>query len=479
MSSTSFLPFLYQTRTILKSPRVPVAFLRSLHATSRYCKGNYIPFVYELGEEDVPLKSVKRGTITPSERQIFERIFADIQARALKPSMEDGAPPSPSVSASRSAMLIMQQAAQDAGQARPDTVTAPALLAGAAKDRNKALLRFPPQLRDAASKALDAIVPPARGEDREHAASAAVDDGWKAPPHTFMRKFELDAKRFPERMRVEGLITSAKTDHDLWDVLEKEVFTMPAKLGLGRKTNEEERTAKKTVKGRKKQEQLEAAASPEDVSRSMDAELEAESEAIASDTSSEATSETTPANTPDNTPELSPETAGEGGESDGAESPVLPEKMSLYIHGPLYPAYLLLALRQLDTAFHASSPLALNVLPRVKEIGLESYVLGVSTPFYNELLEIYWSRYGDLPGMLDLLEEMRHCGLYFDSQTSSILGRAQAAVRNLAEGRRYGSSFGAAIMTMPQYERSVRDRIRHWHQAVDISIQQRGYDIGY
>ncbi|RYP72128.1 hypothetical protein DL769_004512 [Monosporascus sp. CRB-8-3] len=475
MSSTSFLPFLYQTRTILKSPRVPVAFLRSLHATSRYCKGNDIPFVYEIGDEDVPLKSVKRGTITPSERQIFERIFADIQARALKPSVEEGGPPSPSVSASRSAMLIMQQAAQDAGQARPDTVTAPALLAGAAKDRNKALLRFPPQLRDAASKALDAIVPSASGEDRERAASADVDDGWKAPPHTFMRKFELDAKRFPERMRVEGLITSAKTDHELWDVLEKEVFTMPAKLGLGGKADEEERTATKPARGRKKKERLEAAASSESESRSVDADLEAEPEGVTSDTASEATLETTPRNTP----EPSRMTAGEVGESDAAESPVPPEKMSLYIHGPLYPAYLLLALRQLDTAFHASSPLALNVLPRVKELGLESYVLGVSTPFYNELLEIYWSRYGDLSGMLDLLEEMRHCGLYFDHQTSSVLGRAQAAVRNLAEGRRYGSSFGAAIMTMPQYEKSVRDRIRHWHQAVDISIQQRGYDIGY
>ncbi|RYP44762.1 hypothetical protein DL768_008807 [Monosporascus sp. mg162] len=474
MSSTSFLPFLYQTRTILKSSRVPVAFLRSLHTTSRYCKGNDIPFVYELGEEDVPLKSVKRGTITPSERQIFERIFADIQARALKPSVEEGAAPSPSVSASRSAMLIMQQAAQDAGQARPDTVTAPALLAGAAKDRNKALLRFPPQLRDAASKALNAIIPSARGEDREHAASADVDDGWKAPPHTFMRKFELDAKRFPERMRVEGLITSAKTDHELWDVLEKEVFTMPAKLGLGRKTDME-RIATKPARGRKRKERLEAVVSSEGESRSVAAELKAGPKGITSETASEATLATTP----DNTSESTNAIASVVGESKDTQGPVPPEEISLYIHGPLYPAYLLLALRQLDTAFHSSSPLALSVLPRVKELGLESYVLGVSTPFYNELLQIYWSRYGDLSGMLDLLEEMRHCGLYFDGQTSSILGRAQAAVRNLAEGRRYGSSFGAAIMTMPQYERSVRDRIRHWHQTVDMSIQQRGYDIGY
>ncbi|RYP47034.1 hypothetical protein DL768_006829 [Monosporascus sp. mg162] len=93
----------------------------------------------------------------------------------------------------------------------------------------------------------------------------------------------------------------------------------------------------------------------------------------------------------------------------------------------------------MDTAFHASSPLALNVLFRVKELGFESYVLGVVDALYNELLEVYSSRYGNLPGMLDLLEEMRHCGLYFDDQISSILGRAQAAVRNLAEDRSTGS----------------------------------------
>lgn len=486
MSSTTFLPFLYQTRTILKSPRIPVALLRSFHATSRSLKDE-IPFASEVGDDSISFDSTKRGTITPTERQIFERIFADIQARGLKPNLrEDGAAPSPpsASTTARSAMLIMQQAAQDAGQARPSTVTAPGLLAGAAKDRNKALLRFPPELRAAASKALNTIGPSAPGRiyggaSSADAAAVEEEEGWKAPAHTFMRKFELDAKRHPERMRVEGLITAARTDYELWEVLEKEVFTMPAKLGLDQKPEmeeeeeEEEHTTKKatSTRGRKKnKEDLEAVAASKVELQSSNAEHDSE-------TGVEAEAETVVA---------SETTTAESEESLDAESPVPPEKMSLYVHGPLYPAYLLLALRRLDTAFSASSPLALNMLPRIKELGLESYVLGVSTPFYNELLEIYWSRYGDLSGMLDLLEEMRHCGLYFDHQTSSILSQVQASVNKLARGGSGSSSgrgeyglFAAAIMTMPQYERSVRERIRHWHQAVDMSIEQRGDDIGY
>ncbi|KAK7757556.1 hypothetical protein SLS62_000571 [Diatrype stigma] len=469
MSTTSFLPFLYQTRTILRAPRVSVAHLRTFHATGRSFKGNEIPFASEVGEvgEEGGAEPAARSTITPTERQIFERIFADIQARGAKhvdvPRDDPVSPPPPT--AARSAMLIMQQAAEDSGQARPATVAPPGLLAGAAKDRNKALLRFPPELRAAAARALNAIDPSApvaeyseEAPAKAAAAAAEEEEQWKAPAHTFMRKFELDAKRLPERRRVEGLITSAKTDRELWDVLEKEVFTMPARMGLvrGEGPKEGEETAEKVATEQVENEgSLEAAASSEDEGHSMGSE---EAEAEVENTASKST-------------------AAESETPEGTESSDPSEEMSLYIHGPLYPAYLLLAIRRLGNGFRTTSPLTLNMLPRIKEIGLESYVLGVSTPFYNELLEIYWSRYGDLAGMLNLLEEMRHCGLYFDNQTSSVLAHVQASLNKLSD--RKESSFCRAIMTMPQYESSVRERIRHWHRVVDISIEQRGEDIGY
>ncbi|KAI3319805.1 hypothetical protein HD806DRAFT_525126 [Xylariaceae sp. AK1471] len=420
--SFTLMPFLYQTRTILRIPphRASAVVMRSLHSTPRRANNDSIPFDYEVGqpEEDIPDESTSsRGTITPTERQIFERIFSDIRARGLKPGVSNDGP-QPTGTANRSAMLIMQQAAHDAGQARPATVTAPGLLSGAAKDRAKALLRFPPELRGAASKALNTVQYQAtRGKTHSDGEEDDfIDEYWQAPAHSFARTVELESMRYPERTRIEGLITSANSDFELWDILEKDVFTMPARLDA--------------------------------TGNDAGPVLEASKVEYMS------------------------------GVADNVASPDGSQKLSLYVHGPLYPAYLLLALRRLDTAFHAPSPLVYSVLPRIKELGLESYVLGVSTPFFNELLGIYWARHGNLSGMLDLLEEMRHCGLYFDGGTASILNQVDLGVTSLASANSR-SGFGRALMLMPEYEKSQRERIRHWHRAVDISARQRKADIGF
>lgn len=400
--------------------------MRSIHATRHVKKGDSIPFDYEVGQptDDVEIETTEgqgRGTITSTERQIFERIFADIQARGLQTTKREGHEGEQSTT-NRSAMLIMQQAAQDAGQGEPPvTITAPALLSGAAKDRAKALLRFPPELRRAASKALDTIRYQATGHAQGQVdPSDYIDEGWKSPPHSFDRTIEVESKRHPERTRIEGLITSAETDIELWNILEAEVFTMPARLGIVKNDTREASSAD-------------------------------------SGTSTDATTDH------DANPTAKPE---------------LPERLSLYVHGPLYPAYLLLALRQLNTAFSVPSPLVFSILPRIKELGLESYVLGVSTPFCNELLDIYWRRRGDLAGMLDLLEEMRHCGLYFDEGTRAILNQVDTATSGLAAGRNR-SDFAMALMMMPEYEMSQRERIRYWVGAVNSSVEQKEQDMSY
>ncbi|KAI2634448.1 hypothetical protein GGS21DRAFT_103191 [Xylaria nigripes] len=446
--SFTLMPFLYQTRTILRIPphRASIVVVRSLHTTSRRPSPrerlSTIPFDYEIGApDDEPAPEESRGTITPTERRIFERIFADIEARGLQSTPTDDS--ATATAPSRSAMLIMQQAAYEAGQGRPATVTSPAVLSGAAKDRAKALLRFPPPLRGAASKALDTIISQATKEspytytdENSYIPMSMEKDAtvgeWQAPAHSAARTFEVEAKRYPERMRIEGLITSAKSDFELWDILEKEVFTLPARLGIAKTDSPAEVKTKVKRSSRKR-----------------------------ATTTKEKNSEST-------------EPKANNGDTDSDE----PEKLSLYVHGPLYPAYLLLALRRLDTAFHRSSPLVFSILPRIKQLGLESYVLGVSTPFLNDLLEIYWQRQGDLSGMLNLLEEMRHCGLYFDKRTASILNRAQAVLSDLSstDGR---SGFGRALMEMPEYENSQRSRIQYWHKTVDMSAQEKVDDIPF
>ncbi|KAI1338144.1 hypothetical protein F5Y15DRAFT_133119 [Xylariaceae sp. FL0016] len=467
---STLLPFLYQTRTILRlHPRAPAIRARSLHATCRPPQrvqrvarsAPYIPFDSEVADEDAPMEFTHRGTITPSERQVFERIFADIKARGLKPAVsEDG--PEPSLSSGRTAQLIMQEAAQDVGQSGHDTVVSPALLAGAAKSRNKALLRFPPELRAAASKALGNVTYHAPGmkfkDDIPYEIATGEDPAdaeWNAPAHSFERTVELEAKRHPERQRIEKLINDAKTDFELWDMLEKEVFTMPAKLGIATSTEDGDAVSSR----------------PADPSKSTPAGLQHETinEAAQFDQATEVKEGVS-------SEEGIPETSGSDAYADA--TPITPQKLSLYVHGPLYPAYLLLALRKFGTGFHAPSPLAFSLLPRIKQLGLASYVLGVSTAFYNELLDLTWTRRGDLSGMLDLLEEMRHCGLYFDAKTASLLHKADNVISQMS-GTQTKSDFGRAIMEMPEYEKSVRSRLRHWHSAVNISISEKKQDIGY
>ncbi|KAI1810649.1 hypothetical protein GGS20DRAFT_164397 [Poronia punctata] len=459
----TLMPFLYQTRTILRiqPQRASAAIVRSFHTgRARNKKPEDIPFDYEVGrpeyEEEVPPTGPDvKGTITPSERLIFERIFADIQARGLKPNVTNDTPETGNTGGGgghRSAMLIMQQAAYESGQSRPTTISSPALLTGASSDRAKALMRFPPELRNAASRALNAIYYEATGRPPADQQSSTPPTKTPSPPKTewksqatsFDRTLEVDNKRAAERARVEGLITDAKTDFELWDVLEKEVFTMPARMGIVRGNGQE---SDSKPRSRKRKASRKAAASEQTVE------------------SAESTTET--ANVED-----TPST------SENASSTEEADTLSIYLHGPLYPAYLLLALRRLDTAFGAPSQLVHNLLPRIKELGLESYVLGVSTPFFNELISINWTRRGNLSRVLELLEEMRHCGLYFDKRTASLLNDIDDDLHHMADNYNSGG-FGQALMTMPEYEPVQRERVQQWQNIVDISINERARDMEY
>ncbi|KAK8070243.1 hypothetical protein PG994_006859 [Apiospora phragmitis] len=446
--STSYLPFLYQTRTILRT-RLPLnrTVARALHTTPPCLvrADKHIPFETDMEEVEEPPAAGKKATITPTERQTFERIFADIAARGAIPKLDGDLPP-PTPRARRSTNYILNAAANDLLDTRgPDLVASPAQLAEASKDRNKALLRFPPSLRAAANRAFNILKPNFPSDLAAAEAGQGPQVGVDDTPNNFiLHMVELDAKRLPEEQRVNELMDSATTEVELWKVLEAEVFSLPTKFGLVMTPDaKEQRIQNKqelALNRAKRRKMIQAELRKEKKSKSKNPKLEPESE------------------------EPSAEELAE-------------RKQAMYQYGPLYPAFLLRGLRLLDTKFPLSSRLALNVLPRVKQLGLESYVLGVSTPFYNELLRIYYHRYGDLEKMLDLLEEMRHSGLYFDEGTASILDQVHHQTKDLANG--HFGQLGQAIMFMPEYEYSVRTRIGHWHRGVGISIKQRHRDIDY
>lgn len=197
---------------------------------------------------------------------------------------------------------------------------------------------------------------------------------------------------------------SSQTDADLWDVMESEVFTLVKRLGL---ESEIELKALKSKRGRraKGSEQI----------------------------------------IPSQAKPLNPET-----------------------YGPIYPLLLFEGVHLLNTKFPRPSPYIFHVLPRVKDLGLMSYVLGVSTSFYNQLMSIAWERYGDAAGVLNLMEEMRHAGLHFDQQSQKILRNIAAVYQNADKGEQ--GPFVKKLMDMPEFEPILLQRLNHWERQIYSSI---------
>ncbi|KAK6850633.1 hypothetical protein PG987_000267 [Apiospora arundinis] len=444
--STSYLPFLYQTRTILCT-RLPLnrTVARTLHTTStRFAKRDkHIPFESDVrtDEEVLPQAKEKRRALSLRPSAKLSRASSPtLLPVAQSPRLDDDLP-LPSPTARRSTNFILNAAANEMVDTRAEIVASPAQMAEASKDRSKALLRFPPSLRAAANRAFNILKPNYPSDEAtESIGSASQAEADEPPNSVLLRMVEMNAKREPEERRVNELMESASSDFELWEILEEEVFSLPGKFGLVMRPDAQQQRIqeKQAIEENRSKKRKKVPAQERKLMKHM-AKLQREQE-------------------------LTDEELAE-------------RKQNMYQYGPLYPAFLLKGLRLLDSNFPQSSRLTLNVLPRVKELGLESYVLGVSTPFYNELLRIYYHRYGDLERMLDLLEEMRHSGLYFDEGTASILDQVHNQTKNLANGK-YGP-FGQVLMTMPEYEDSVRTRIGHWKRGVDISIQQRDHDIDY
>ncbi|KAL1904686.1 hypothetical protein Sste5344_009634 [Sporothrix stenoceras] len=156
----------------------------------------------------------------------------------------------------------------------------------------------------------------------------------------------------------------------------------------------------------------------------------------------------------------------------------------LTANGPLYPALLLHGQRLLDSHFAggATSPLALAVLPRIKSLGLASYVLGASTQLYNHLLGMRWLRQGDANAVFGLLSEMQRAGLAFDQSTLNLVKSIEYHVVPLTGGRpglpipsptvatdNETAFLVAALKQLPELA-AIASTAAYWRQVVERSV---------
>ncbi|CAK7243864.1 MAG: hypothetical protein STHCBS139747_005393 [Sporothrix thermara] len=491
--ATNFLPFLYPARLVQRPVRAPLfrQFLRSLHTTAprpeeqpqqpegpsppsrssssaskaaRRIQHDHIPF--ELppdfdtegtdastdadGHIRVGTGDSTDGTITPLERQAFRRIFREISKRQETDpdTAGDKATANPHRTrinsivseASNDQVLVREPQRNRRREEEGLSMTAPAndddsdSSSTSVHPRDRVLAQFPPSLRSAAGKALgindvrrqrrqDEGAGAGAGGYEEAMVSAEQEQGLEAAEEEQVSPAQQARRERQEKMELAML--SKKTDVALWQYMEEQVFALVDKWGL------------------------------------RDA---ASTESAFSVSSATATERAT--------------VAGMA----GGKRTTTRKKRALAADRPLYPALLLHGQRLLDSHFAGgtTSPLALAVLPRIKALGLASYVLGASTPLYNHLLHIRWRRQGDAPAVFALLREMQRAGLAFDAATLAIVKSIEWHVVPLTrEGAIDGGSFAeenavaaAAIRHLPDLA-SVAQQAAYWRQQVERTVLRR------
>lgn len=352
----------------------------------------------------------RESTITVAERRAFQKIFTDIFEGPQRSS-----PRKDTLFSDDDLEMVVGPESKKKAKSRLDGILTSAILResreslGSQEDLEAAVERYPPALRPAAARALGL-------HDEAEGGFSVERQGLSAK--------ELEALREPEYTRVEGLMKKANTDFELWDVMEQEVFSLVAKLGLEDVPSSQ--SAPVTSKGAKSKKRR--------GKKTITGEVLEENE------------------------------LAEPNQLIGAGNGVTP--LSLY--GPLYPSYLLLGLRLLDRGFARPSPLALALLPRIKSFGFTSHVLGASTQFYNELLRIYYYRQDDFRGMLDLLAEMENSALDVDDETLGIVLDVIQAQKSIHFGNK-----GPAIKVLWRMPEFAHHKFEHWRDNIHRAIFER------
>ncbi len=346
------------------------------------------------------------STITAGERRAFHKIFSDIFEGSQRPSLkkedwfdddlgEDILPRNKAKAKSKLDNILTNAIRRDLSS-NPEGIVA-------------AIERYPPALQAAAAKAIGL-------------ANNEEDDEGAAPIEgNQLDEEQLEALREPECTRIEGLMRNARSDFELWDVMEKEVFSLVAKLGLANAP-----TSQAGPKGSKSKKTRGKNTSPDAISEKIE---EAELSQLV--------------------------------EADNGVSP-------LKLYGPLYPSFLLLGLRLLDRGFARPSALTLALLPKIKSFGFSSHVLGASTQFYNELLRIYHYRQNDFRGMLDLLTEMENSALDLNVETLRIVLEVIRAQKSIYIGDK-----GFALKALWEMPEFAPHKFGPWRANIEKAIYER------
>ena len=350
----------------------------------------------------------RKSTITQSERLAFQKLFADVFTRHhdRKDPFDSFVPEKKDPEKTRKAnteIRDLMMGAVGPGMTR--------------EQKEQVVSRYPESLRAAAARAIG--FDSAAEKSENFLQSSETKEIEEEPAFEVADNQRLESSQNAERQRVETLMQGAKNDFALWAIMEKEVFPLIEKLGLGeiRVENPEDVPKKRGRKSRKSKQ-----------------------------------AERSPVTTTKMTP----------------LPPTAETIKALQLYGPLYPEHLLFGLRCLANNFAKPSPLTLSVLSKIKSLGFISQALGASTQLYNELLKIYWYKRDDFRGVISLLKEMESSGLDWDAETLDIVEDIWNEQRRVLNGSR-GPTL-KVLWTFPEFQPGV---FSAWSKKIRQALQQR------
>lgn len=282
--------------------------------------------------------------------------------------------------------------------------------------RDKYLERFPSSLKRAAERAMG-LFAQNPSKDQEAAMTQADRELWAERQR--YQKIMVE-----ENLRVKKLMNACLSDLELWKVMEAEVFSLPVRLGIASDTQQSKTRKMRRTKAVKSVEHDLKEAKGEEKQQVQQGKTE-----------------------------------------DGKEPELIMD-----IHGALYSQYLLHGLKLFDSTFLQPSPFAFQILPRVKSLGLTSYILGVSTPFFTTLARQHWQRYGDGNSALDMIQELTSSGLYANEDVQALLTEMRDHLTSCTIGRQ--GPFAQALMQVSPYDGSLMDRIDEVEEMAQDSIDR-------
>ncbi|MCJ1227244.1 hypothetical protein MMC12_003899 [Toensbergia leucococca] len=473
---TCLLPFLYQTRTLQSPCTTRTGHRRPLGTTASRASREYVPFEgdyvirpyrkpkdrpsfrddHEGHPPETPFAphKTRNTTITGPERAVFDRIFKDIvkstpgesEDNILDDDLGIGIDQDDDISSIFEQAIELSRIEDERAAKkmqkhldRNENESTRSWAIGSVPNPGNCstLSPYTPKLSAAPARVSGVVTGERESGQRDLVGAVqissplqenALREGLDGLGIEYEQKVET--ARWEDRIKVMGLLTKAKNDVEIWNVLKSEVFSLVKRYNLQTQEKEAQKiSAVKAIKSVRKRK-----------ARPVRGESVTQPQIGATSTK-------------DESKESQPD----------EEVPILS------ILQTNYSLNVLDAFRMLRKQF-PTSPYALSIIPTIKSLGPVSYVLGASTSIYNEALFLRWVYYKDLNGVADLLREMMEQGVEANEATHAI-SRDVITSKKLAK-RSQNDSVLSAWWQMRGVE-EARQRVNGYHRWVTFEVTER------